>query len=80
MKLLVIKTFRDKYTDELYKPSEIIEVDEVRGWEIASNPNELVEIIEEKIDVSDIIKKDETSEVEEKPKKTRKKSVKKQEN
>ena len=48
MTLKIIKQFRDKYTQELYKVDDTIEVSEERGAELASDPRELVEVVEEK--------------------------------
>lgn len=48
MKLKVVSEFHDKYTDQLYKIGEEIEVDETRGNELLSSSFSLVEPIEEK--------------------------------
>lgn len=47
MKLKVLKSFNDKYTDALYTEGQILEVTEKRAKEIISHPLELVEVIEE---------------------------------
>lgn len=50
MILKIKKQFRDKYTQELYKVDDTIEVSEERGAELVSDPRELVEAVEEKKD------------------------------
>lgn len=47
MKLKVLKSFNDKYTDALYTEGQILEVTEKRAKELISHPLELVEVIEE---------------------------------
>ena len=69
MKLKVIKKFKDKETGLIHNPGEILEVPELRGWEILSYKIDLVIVLEEK----------KTATVEDKPKTPRKKSVKKEE-
>ena len=66
MKLKVVSEFCDKYTDQLYKIGEDIEVDEARGNELLSSSFSLVEPIEEE-------KKEKDTE---KPKKKRTKKAK----
>lgn len=66
MKLKVVSEFHDKYTDQLYKIGDVIEVTETRGEELLSSSNTLVEPIEEE-------KKEKDTE---KPKKKRTKKAK----
>jgi hypothetical protein len=47
MKLKVLKSFNDKYTDVLYTEGQVLEVTEKRAKELLSHPLELVEVIEE---------------------------------
>ena len=47
MKLKVLKVFSDKYTNELYKVNDVLEVSEERAKEILNHQLELVEKIEE---------------------------------
>lgn len=70
MKLKVIRKFKDKETGLIHNPNDIIEVNEVRGWEILCY----------KIDLAIVIDEKKTVDLEEKPKTSRKKSVKKEEN
>ena len=69
MKLIVIKKFKDKETGLIHNPNDIIEVNEVRGWEILCYKIDLATVIDEKKPVD----------LEDKPKTSRKKSDKKQE-
>lgn len=48
MILKIKKQFRDKYTQELYKVDDTIEVSEERGAELLADSRELVEAVEEK--------------------------------
>lgn len=43
MKLKITNAFHDKYTDELYKVGQIIEVEDARGEELLASKLHLVE-------------------------------------
>ena len=47
MKLRVCRDFRDKYTGEIYRAGNEIEVTKKRGSEILKNPLGLAEAVEE---------------------------------
>ncbi len=47
MKLRIVYSFVDKYTDEEYAVGDIIEVTKARGEELLSSRVTLVEIVEE---------------------------------
>ena len=49
MKLKVLKSFTDKYTDKAYTSGMEIEVKDKRGEELLAHPLELVEKIEEPV-------------------------------
>ena len=55
MKLIVIKKFKDKETGLIHNPNDIIEVKEVRGWEILCYKIDLATVIDEKkpVDLED---------------------------
>lgn len=48
MKLKVTKDFYDKYTKELYKEGQVLEVSEERGKEILSSPYHVAKLVKEK--------------------------------
>jgi len=66
MKLRILYSFVDKYTDEEYAVGDIIEVTKTRGEELLSSRVTLVEIVEEEQEEKDT----------EKPKKKRTKKAK----
>ena len=47
MKVKANIQFRDKYTAELYKAGDILEVDEARGKELLSDPRSVVSEVKE---------------------------------
>ena len=52
MKLKVLKVFNDKYTGQLYKINDVIEVNEERAKEILNHPLELVEEVVEELEAA----------------------------
>lgn len=47
MKLKIERQFKDKYTGQLYRVDDVIEVDDARGAELAADDRGLVTVIKE---------------------------------